>query len=259
MGPDWAGDGDAALAAPNDEVRLTLAKALESEAKVVPVLADGAGVPPENDLPADLAPLAGLIAVDLTHGWQAGVDAVARALTDQPRKRRGWRDLSRRVKISVVASVVGIVGTVSIVTQLLPGPGPAVDPTVTVEARPMQFNITHRDYIATHANDPGVEVSVAPADAVGDEYKVSAHTGKGSWLIKWTTVEALSGEPVPALTSRPAWAFRGPIDRDFSVWAGPCDAERARDFRVVFELWKQDGAEALKTSSADALSCRPDE
>ena len=69
IGPSWtfASDqtGRRALDRPDDAVRLQLQKALELNARVIPVLVDGAMMPTYADLPPSLRPLAERQAVEL--------------------------------------------------------------------------------------------------------------------------------------------------------------------------------------------------
>ena len=72
IGRDWLtckdADGKAKLSNPNDFVRLEVATALKSEARVIPVLIDGARVPSSKDLPPDLASLSRRQAIAVDHG-----------------------------------------------------------------------------------------------------------------------------------------------------------------------------------------------
>ncbi len=68
IGKRWAGDsaaGNSRLDNPSDWVRTEIAEALERGAKVIPVLLDGAAMPNESDLPANLRQLATLNALDV--------------------------------------------------------------------------------------------------------------------------------------------------------------------------------------------------
>jgi hypothetical protein len=71
IGPRWtslrAADGTRRLDDPNDFVRLEVETALGRDIPVVPVLVQGAGLPPKQDLPEPLAALATRQAVTLDH------------------------------------------------------------------------------------------------------------------------------------------------------------------------------------------------
>ena len=87
IGDGWlseaAADGARRLDDPGDFVRLEVSSALRAHRPVLPVLVEGAGVPPESALPADLRELARLQAIELSDTrWDYDVgrvgDAVAR-------------------------------------------------------------------------------------------------------------------------------------------------------------------------------------
>jgi hypothetical protein len=99
IGPDWlAADpasGAPRLRQPGDYVRLELARALERDVRVVPVLVGGAELPAADDLPGDLRGLVqrqGVVLHDPT--WHEDVDGVVRSLRGEPavpaRPTRRW-------------------------------------------------------------------------------------------------------------------------------------------------------------------------
>ncbi len=93
IGPRWAG-GDAPgprrIDDSGDLVRLEVAVALESGARVVPVLLPGAEMPAEADLPAPLKPLARRNALSLSEAhWGADIGRLADAI-GLPRRRPVW-------------------------------------------------------------------------------------------------------------------------------------------------------------------------
>jgi hypothetical protein len=93
IGPRWAG-GDTAgqrrIDDAQDFVRLEVAVALDSGARVVPVLLPGASMPGEHSLPEVLKPLARRNAMSLsdTH-WDADIERLIGSL-DLPARRRIW-------------------------------------------------------------------------------------------------------------------------------------------------------------------------
>jgi TIR domain len=93
IGPRWAGgetSGQRRIDDPGDFVRLEVAVALESGARVVPVLLPGATMPAAADLPEPLKPLAQRNALGLNDvHWEADIERLADA-TGRPRQRRGW-------------------------------------------------------------------------------------------------------------------------------------------------------------------------
>ncbi|RZJ09068.1 MAG: toll/interleukin-1 receptor domain-containing protein, partial [Rubrivivax sp.] len=94
MGPRWAGGeapGSRRIDDEGDFVRLEVAVALDSSARVVPVLLPGARMPAEADLPAPLKPLARRNALSLSdEHWGADVGRLCDAVGVAPR-RRVWR------------------------------------------------------------------------------------------------------------------------------------------------------------------------
>ncbi len=93
IGPRWAG-GDTAgqrrIDDTNDFVRLEVALALESGARVVPVLLPGAEMPLEADLPPPLKPLARRNALSLSDAnWGADIGRLADSI-GLPRRRSVW-------------------------------------------------------------------------------------------------------------------------------------------------------------------------
>lgn len=105
IGPRWAGadaDGARRIDDAADFVRLEVAVALDSNARVVPVLLPGTTMPAEAALPADLKPLARRNALTLGEAhWDADVDRLAAALGLAPAPRR-----SRRAPLWVGAAVL---------------------------------------------------------------------------------------------------------------------------------------------------------
>ncbi|EHR69033.1 TIR-like domain-containing protein (DUF1863) [Burkholderiales bacterium JOSHI_001] len=93
IGPRWAG-GDSAgprrIDDGQDFVRLEVTVALESGARVVPVLLPGAQMPAEAELPGPLKPLARLNALNLNDAhWDADIARLVAAL-GVSRQRRAW-------------------------------------------------------------------------------------------------------------------------------------------------------------------------
>ena len=93
IGPRWAGGdtpGARRLDDAQDFVRLEVQVALDSGARIVPVLLPGARMPTENELPAPLQPLARRHALSLsdTH-WAADIERLLGAVGAAP-PRRIW-------------------------------------------------------------------------------------------------------------------------------------------------------------------------
>lgn len=88
IGPRWSNavndKGDRRLDDPKDWVRLEIARALERDIRVIPVLVS-ATMPRELELPPDLAPLLRRHAVELTdRHWKQDVEGLAQALERIP-------------------------------------------------------------------------------------------------------------------------------------------------------------------------------
>ena len=88
IGPRWSNavndKGDRRLDDPKDWVRLEIARALERDIRVIPVLVS-ATMPRELELPPDLAPLLRRHAVELTdRHWKQDVEELAQALERIP-------------------------------------------------------------------------------------------------------------------------------------------------------------------------------
>jgi TIR domain len=100
IGPHWLDikdhSGQRRLDSERDYVRIELASALKRDIPVIPVLVDGAVLPSEDELPADLKPLARRQALELRHTrFNADADAIVHALEDiLPQRRVPWRIIS---------------------------------------------------------------------------------------------------------------------------------------------------------------------
>jgi hypothetical protein len=99
IGPGWVTasdpEGGLRLQQPDDYVRRELARALERDASVVPVLVGGAKLPTAAELPDDLQGLTQRQAVSLRdETWHNDVDALVRSLRGEPAtpppRRRRW-------------------------------------------------------------------------------------------------------------------------------------------------------------------------
>lgn len=87
IGKDWANCTDATgrrrLDDPQDFVRMEVAKALEQEVRVIPVLVKGAKMPAPEELPEALRPLIRRQALELRHErWNQDVGQLASALAE---------------------------------------------------------------------------------------------------------------------------------------------------------------------------------
>lgn len=85
IGPNWLGgrevQGTPRIHQPNDWVRLEISSALQRNIRVVPVLVDGAELPQEQDLPADLQPLLKRQAYEISNKrWKYDTEQLVRFL-----------------------------------------------------------------------------------------------------------------------------------------------------------------------------------
>ena len=99
IGPGWlsatTSQGAPRLFEADDYVRLEMARALNRDARVVPILVGGASLPAAADLPEDLQGLAQRQAVVLhDETWHQDVDGLERSLRGEPvvvtKRRRRW-------------------------------------------------------------------------------------------------------------------------------------------------------------------------
>lgn len=97
IGRTWLGeadgDGRRRLDDPQDLVRAEITAALRRGCQVIPVLVEGARMPAETELPAELASLAARQAVELTDSrWDDDVDRLVAGLRGGKRRRLplGW-------------------------------------------------------------------------------------------------------------------------------------------------------------------------
>ncbi len=115
IGPHWLTavneKGRRRLDDDNDYVRIELASALKRNIPVIPVLVEGVTMPSENDLPADLKPLARRQALELRHTrFAADADAIAAVLKNTlPRRGRGlaWSLVGAVMLVAVVGLGIG--------------------------------------------------------------------------------------------------------------------------------------------------------
>lgn len=114
IGPDWLEardkDGNRRLDDPSDYVRLEISAALRLGISIVPVLINGAALPPPERLPADLKPLVEYEAHELTDKrWAYDLDQLVGILRDI--LNPGWR--KRRIALKLVAVLLIIAAMVA--------------------------------------------------------------------------------------------------------------------------------------------------
>lgn len=118
IGPQWLrvtdADGNRRLDQPGDHVRTEIEAALDSAARVIPVLVGGAGLPAEDDLPVSLRPLARRQSVELRDAtWRRDVDALVDGIaTERATGRRSRRRIAAGAAIAAAVIVVVAVAAV---------------------------------------------------------------------------------------------------------------------------------------------------
>src|SRR5271163_766568 len=134
IGPHWLDAHDQAgnrrLDSDKDYVRIELASALKRDIVVIPVLVDGAVMPPEESLSEDLRPLARRHALELRHTrFNADADAIMHALeTVVPRRRTAW--IVAGIGAAVAVAVVAAIAWPRLTAK------PVVSPPITSAAKP---------------------------------------------------------------------------------------------------------------------------
>src|ERR1700691_5530671 len=138
IGPHWLDAKDHAghrrLDAEKDYVRIELVSALKRAIPLIPILVDGAEMPPEDALTDDLKPLTRRHALELRHTrFNADADAIVHALESAvPRRSRAWLPIGAAVAVAAIALVAVL--WPKIAANLYPGATPpalvAVNPSV---------------------------------------------------------------------------------------------------------------------------------
>jgi CHASE2 domain-containing sensor protein len=111
IGPKWLtlvdDGGGRRLDQPNDYVRHEIAAALSRHIRVIPVLVGGAGLPQQNDLPADIATLTARNAQEVrdTH-LDRDIEALIAELAGHKGFKRAFNALAQRVRLRRIASVI---------------------------------------------------------------------------------------------------------------------------------------------------------
>jgi TIR domain-containing protein len=128
IGPGWltasTPEGRPRLLEPDDSVRIELARALQREVRVVPVLVGGARLPTEAALPEDLQGLVerqGIMLRD--ESWHQDVESLVQSLRGEPAVpiRHSPRWPRRRILLAVAAGL--LVAGVGAAVLLLPSGG----------------------------------------------------------------------------------------------------------------------------------------
>ena len=115
IGDTWASerttDGRLRLDDANDFVRIEAASALRGRKPVLPVLVEGAKMPDERTLPADLKPLARVQALELSDSrWEYDVERVVHAIRSLTGRSVPFTRRRRLVLGGIGALLAGVVG-----------------------------------------------------------------------------------------------------------------------------------------------------
>ena len=187
IGRDWLNVRDAEgrrrLDQPDDFVRLELTAALaRPEVLIVPVLVEGATMPPADALPQEIRALARRQAVSLRDDtWDSDVERLVRSIgpaAGQPRRPEPPR-LPFRVDWRIAAGAVGLIVLALVIGALRPGdPGTNAGPA-TVDSVPVA------------EPSPGVEsAAAAPPSSGGRELAIPAVSQVGSRGLIYTLMSA---------------------------------------------------------------------
>jgi TIR domain len=158
IGKNWldiaAPGGGRRLDDPKDTVRQEIVTALRLGMRVFPVLVGGAQMPAENQLPADLQPLAGRNALEITEqDWDAGFEKLAEALDRIIGQPTGAK---RRHNLPLVVAGTAVVTAIVVIGLIVPHPNPK--PPVDGGPHDAASNMTGGD----ESRDSGSNSSPAP-------------------------------------------------------------------------------------------------
>ncbi len=162
IGPHWLDTKDKTgarrLDNEKDYVRIELASALKRDIAVIPVLVDGATMPPAESLADDLKPLAFRHALELRHSrFSADADAIVHALESAVPRRRNLMPL---IGAAVAAVLVVAAGGVMWAKLKKPAVPPAVQTSAVVATAPPAASLP-----APVAPSPAAPATPAPAPA----------------------------------------------------------------------------------------------
>ena len=196
IGPNWskAADekGQRRLDSDRDYVRIEIASALKREIPVIPVLVNGAVMPPEGDLPDDLKPLINRHALELRHTrFDGDSAAIIDGLT---------RVLPQKTKWPLIAGGAGLVAAVVIggilLWPMLNGSRsisvPSTEETKPLVTKPPEGlkSLTAKSPIEKSASDavsaPVVVPPVAksPPTSIAASAPAAANVGQGGQIFR---------------------------------------------------------------------------
>jgi hypothetical protein len=125
IGKRWLDSRDDAgrrrLEKPDDFVRLEIAKALERKMRILPVLVNSASMPSEKDLPAALAGLASIQAIELSdERWDYDAAQLISAIGGTRRHRH------RKLWLGLAVAILALIGAAFFLAQWNATPEPSV-------------------------------------------------------------------------------------------------------------------------------------
>jgi len=175
IGPHWLDakdhSGQRRLDSDNDYVRIELASALKRDIPVIPVLVDGAAMPPEDGLPDDLKSLVRRHALELRHTrFDADAIAITNALEELVTSRRSpWRPI---IAGTVVAAGVAVVAVfwpklTAMLRPIAPPIAQSGQPTATVPPAVGSQNSTSLTLPNQKPLPPNTTVAPAPTPTPG--------------------------------------------------------------------------------------------
>ena len=278
IGPGWltasTPEGRPRLLEPDDFVRLEVARALQREVRVVPVLVGGARLPTAAALPEDLQGLVerqGIVLRD--ESWYQDVESLARSLRGEPAVPPGhgrWWP-RRRVLIAAAAGLLVSAG-VGAALLLLPsgGSGGQSSPSEGsyTAAKPWRLRIDGTDYgngctVTLTAGDSGTPIQVAE-DVYGITRVQISQTGSFRWQStdRRCLITPLAG------TGSAVLPFTHEEDGDTDAFAAPATGVtvQVKDYKggskCVFRLFDAVNGQELDTATAtpgtDTVTLNPE-
>jgi hypothetical protein len=278
IGPGWltasTPEGRPRLLEPDDFVRLEVARALQREVRVVPVLVGGARLPTAAALPEDLQGLVerqGIVLRD--ESWYQDVESLARSLRGEPAVPPGhgrWWP-RRRVLIAAAAGLLVSAG-VGAALLLLPsgGSGGQSSPSEGsyTAAKPWRLRIDGTDYgngctVTLTAGDSGTPIQVAE-DVYGITRVQISQTGSFRWQStdRRCLITPLAG------TGSAVLPFTHEEDGDTDAFTAPATGVtvQVKDYKggskCVFRLFDAANGQALDIATAtpgtDTVTLNPE-
>jgi hypothetical protein len=246
IGKEWARAADAAgkrrLDDPNDFVRLEATTALRRNVRVIPLLVDGAPLPPTGSLPEDLQKLTRRNAFELRDGrWESDIGLLVEALEkalghpakpDRPAARVEEAADRRRVRFVPMAIGAAVIGAFAIAgwvewkddtidptptpvgatpTPAGATPAPVNTPSTDLQAKVPSLIGLRREAVAQSLDEAGLELgTVTTRQSAGRDpgTVIDQDSDAGSRVLPGTRVNIVlaqaPAEPEPPPPDRPA-------------------------------------------------------